>query len=322
MTNNPGSHDFTELDKNAKTPTYRKLLDWSREALLHPLGFPAGLEKVIKTGRLVPNPVTPPPDTCWMRSVTAWDEWLESTSFFFNKRCMVDYRKPDGTGHFQRYLVAIPEVENLITEEIINDFQCDIRLLKGMSSSKSEGYDISDINDLSLQRRPDLISPVTPEHLQEILSHGGLRYFSMRFAEYPWSERRYYWHNEDGSHHFSTARYLACCLQQPVTLTGTLYRYSVNMTMVSALCSKWRMFVIPKKELFGSFYESLKAFECPFASSELPENMHDSSKGAQELCIVWLERDNARSRAVANVLAKYSFPDFGTMLEGLARCNH
>ena len=78
-------------------------------------------------------------------------------------------------------------------------------------------------------------------------------------------------------------------------------------------------YVIPKEELFGSFYESMKAFESPFAWSALPENMHDPRTNGTELCIVWLERDNARASSAATVLARYGFPDFGEMLTGLAR---
>ncbi|ENY9349134.1 DUF6685 family protein (plasmid) [Klebsiella pneumoniae] len=250
---------------------------------------------------------------------TAWDTWLDPSSSYFARPYTLDYRKPDGTGHLEGLLITIPEAENLIQEEIIHDFQCDISLLKGMSSSKSESHDITDINDLAVLRSPGLTEPVTPEHLQKNMSHGGLRLDRMRFAEYPWSERRYYWHNDDGSHHFSAARYQAGRLQQPVPLTGALHRYSVNVQMVPALRNKWQMFVIPKEELFGSFYDSMKAFESPFAWSALPENMHDPRTSGTELCIIWLERDNARACAAANVLARYGFPDFGETLTGLAR---
>lgn len=319
MSNDSGLRGSFDISEIARAPAWRRVLDWSREELLHRLGQPAGLERVIKNGVLVPVPVTPPADTFWMRSVIAWDEWLETSTSFFARPYTLDYRKPDGTGHLEGHVIAIPEAENLIQEEIIQDFRCDISLLKGMSSSCSKCEDIRDINDLSVLLRPELAEPVTLEHLNENMSHGGLRLKSMLFAEYPWSERRYYWHNEDGSHHFSAARYQACCLQQPVSLTGTLYRYRVNAQMVPALRNKWQMYVIPKEELFGSFYESMKAFACPFAWSALPENMHDSMNGGTELCIVWLERANSRASAVASVLARSGFPDFTEQLAELVR---
>ncbi|MEW9722218.1 DUF6685 family protein [Escherichia coli] len=40
----------------------------------------------------------------------------------------------------------------------------------------------------------------------------------MRFAEYPWTERKLYWLNEGGSHHFAAARYQACRLGISVPL--------------------------------------------------------------------------------------------------------
>lgn len=227
--------------------------DWSREELLHRLGQPAGLERVIKTGVLVPCSITPPADTFWTRSLTAWDKWLDPSSSYFARPYTLDYRKPDGKGHLEGLLFTIPEAENLIQEEIIPDFQCDISLMKGMSSSKSLNHDIADINDLALLRSPEYVEPVTAEHLQKNMAHGGLRLDSMRFSDYPWTERRYYWHNEDGSHHFSAARHQSEVLQQPVSLTGTLSRYSVNTHMIPQLRNKWLMFVIPKEELFGSF---------------------------------------------------------------------
>lgn len=322
MTDNSVKRGSFEIPDIIRAPAWRRLLDWSRDELLHRLGQPAALERAIKTGILVPVPVTPPPDTLWTRSVIGWDEWLSSSSssFYFARPYTLDHRKPDGTGHLEGHIVSVPEAENLIQEEIIPDFQCDISLMKGMSSSKSLSHDIADINDLAVLRSPEFAEPVTPEHLQKNMSHGGLRLGSMRFAEYPWSERRYYWHNEDGSHHFSAARYQSCTLQHPVSLTGTLYRYSVNAQMIPALKQKWQLFVIPKEELFGSFYDSMKAFESPFAWSALPENMHDSVASGAELCIVWLERDNVKACSVASVLARYGFPDFGEILEDLAGC--
>lgn len=322
MTNNSVKRGSFELHEMARAPAWRRVLDWSREELLHRLGQPAGLERVIKTGILIPVPVTPPPDTLWTRSVIGWHNWLgsSSSSFYFARPYTLDQRKPDGAGYLEGHIVEVPEVENLIQKEIIPDFQCDISLMKGMSSSKSLDHDIADINDLALLRSPEYVEPLTAEHLQKNMAHGGLRLDSMRFSDYPWTERRYYWHNEDGSHHFSAARHQSEVLQQPVSLTGTLSRYSVNTHMIPQLRNKWLMFVIPKEELFGSFYDSMKAFESPFAWSALPENMHDSASSGTELCIVWLERDNARASSVSDVLARYGFPDFGEMLEELVGC--
>jgi len=268
---------------------------------LHRLGHPAALKNAVSKRIIVPFPITPPVDTFWTRSVVRWDTWLDASSSSFSfKPYLIDYR--------------VPEAENLICKETIENFHCDISLIKGISNSKAVDYDITDINDLSVRRRPDLVEPVTQEHLETNMDYGGLRLDRMRFAEYPWSERRYYWHNDDGSHHLSAARYQAGLLQQSVSLTGTLNRYIVNAQMATALRNKWHIFVIPKEELFGCFNDSMEAFECPFAWSALPENMHDPRTCGVELCIVWLERDNPKAGSVANVLATSGFPNFGEQL--------
>jgi len=309
-----------DIPQGIRPSVWRRVLQWAREDFRHRLGHPAMLERCIKTGLLVPSPVKLPADTFWTRSVTSWHTWLDSSSSAFGYRpYTLDYRKPGYDRRLECHSLAIPEAENLVRKEIIHDFSCDISAIKGISASKSFDHDIPDIDDFPQLRCPELAEPVTPEHLRKNMAHRELRLDRMRFAEYPWTERRFYWLNDGGSHHFGAARYQACRLNQAVTLTGTLYRYSVDVQMVRALRNIWRLFVIPKEELFGSFYDSLNAFECPFAWSALPANMHDSVASEVELCIVWLERDNSRANAVAGVLAASGFPDFGEMLTRLAR---
>ncbi|ENN8379024.1 hypothetical protein ACAX46_004504 [Providencia rettgeri] len=140
----------------------------------------------------------------------------------------------------------------------------------------------------------------------------------MRFAEYPWTERRFYWLNEGGSHHFGAARYQVCRLGIAVPLIGKLYRYSVNVRMVFALRQKWHLFDLPRDELFGSFFDAMDAFECPFGNSGLPKNMHDTKKSGVALKLVWLERGHPKADAVADVLSTENFPDFGKLLLKLA----
>ncbi len=77
-----------------------------------------------------------------------------------------------------------------------------------------------------------LASPVLPssaleEHLRENMRYWELILHRIRFAEYPWTQRKRYWLNEGGSHHFAAARYQACRLGIAVPLTGRLSRYSI-----------------------------------------------------------------------------------------------
>ncbi|VAL19135.1 Uncharacterised protein [Enterobacter kobei] len=86
------------------------------------------------------------------------------------------------------------------------------------------------------------------------------------------------WLNDGGSHHFGTARYQACRLDIAVPLIGRLCRYGVNVPMITALRQNCHLYAIPAYEIFGSFFDAMNAFECPFGHSELPRNMHDTEK--------------------------------------------
>ncbi|WP_367892899.1 DUF6685 family protein (plasmid) [Enterobacter asburiae] len=161
-------------------------------------------------------------------------------------------------------------------------------------------------------------NPWTEEHLRKNMGHWELRLDRMRFAEYPWAERRLYWLNDGGSHHFGAALYQACRLGITVPLTGRLCRYSANVPMITALRQKWHLYAIPADEIFGSFFDAMNAFECPFGHSELPRNMHDTEKTGVALRLAWLERGHPRASAVADVLSAAGFPDFGKQLNLLS----
>ncbi|BDO00200.1 MULTISPECIES: DUF6685 family protein [Enterobacteriaceae] len=180
-------------------------------------------------------------------------------------------------------------------------------------------HDLRDIDEFPVLRCRELAEPVTEEHLRKNMRHWELRLDRMLFAEYPWAERRLYWLNDGGSHHFGAARYQARRQGIAVPLTGRLCRYGVNVPMISAIRQQWHLFAIPADELFGCFFDAMNAFECPFGNSGLPRHMHDTDKSGVDLKLVWLERCHPRASAVADVLSAAGFPDFGKQLQQLAK---
>lgn len=301
-------------------PFWRRVTDSALDDFLHLVGYPAALKRAIATGRLSPKLLKAPPVTFWTRSVVKWHRWMESSPSSYRLRpYILDYRKPGYDRRLESHDLPVPEVEQLVREEVVLGFSCDITDIRGISASKSDEHDITDIDEFPMRRCPSFVEPVTADHLQENMRHRGIRLDQMRFADYPWTERRIYWLNEDGSHHLAAARYQARRLGSRVPLTGTLYRYHVDGQMIAALRNKWNMFLIPDKDLLGSFFDAMKDFECPFGNGELPGNMHDDTKISEKLCVIWLERGARKPDAVARVLAQAGFPDFGLQLESLAR---
>nr|WP_159466123.1 DUF6685 family protein [Scandinavium goeteborgense] len=320
MTDEFGRGPLRDLSTEGRISVWRKMSGWVREEVLHKMGRPAKLENFIASGRLSPHPITSPADTFWTRSVVYWEDWMEASSSSYNSRSYtLDYRKPGYERRLESHSLAVPEVKQLIHEDVIHDFTCDITDIRGISASKSGEHDIRDIDDFPLLRSPELAEPVTEEHLLENMRHAELRLDRMRFAEYPWTERRFYWWNDGGSHHFGSARYQACRLSIPILLTGKLYRYSVNTQMIAALRDKWHFFAIPAKEVFGSFFDAMNAFECPFGNSELPRHMHHTEKNGAALRLIWLDRNHPKATTVARVLSASGFPDFGARLAALAK---
>ncbi|WP_253299633.1 DUF6685 family protein [Citrobacter cronae] len=175
-----------------------------------------------------------------------WQDWMSfSLSSFHSRPWTIDYRKPGYQRRIESHSVAVPEVQQLISKENVPHFSCDITDIRGISASKSMDHDIRDIDEFPVLRCRELTEPVTEEHLRKNMRHWELRLDRMLFAEYPWAERRLYWPNDGGSHHFGAARYQACRLGIAVPLTGRLCRYGVNVPMISAIRQQWHLFAIP-----------------------------------------------------------------------------
>ncbi|MED0168972.1 hypothetical protein RCU48_08270 [Escherichia marmotae] len=308
-----------ELSDKTQPSVLRSIVGWGYEKIRHFLGRPGQLERAIASGELTPCSLKTPVDTLWARSVIYWQDWISPSWIPSDSRqCAIDFYKPGYCRGLERCPLVVPEVQNLISKEDIPHFSCDITDIQGISTSKSEEYDIGDIYEFPLLRCPGLVTPVNEEHLRENMQYWELRLHRMRFAEYPWTERKLYWLNEGGSHHFAAARYQACRLGISVPLTGRLSRFHVNMQMVSALCQQWHLFAIPADERLACFFRAMIAFECPFGNSELPRNMHNTIKSGVRLKLVWLERGHTKADIVADVLATAGFPDFGGQLKLLA----
>lgn len=319
MRNDTGIKKLTESSKKTGQPLWQRAAYWISEEVLHSLGRPARLKRIIASGQLIPYPIIAPADTFWLRSVVSWQDWMSlSVSAFHSRPWTLHYRRPGYLNRLESIPLAVPEVQQLIRKEYIPHFSCDITDIRGISASKSMEHDIYDIDEFPIMRCREMAEPVTEEHLKKNMCHWELRLDNMLFAEYPWAERRLYWLNDGGSHHFGAARYQARRLGIAVPLTGKLCRYSVNVQMISVLRNKWHLLVIPKDELFGIFFDAMEAFECAFGCSDLPPRMHDEDKSGVALKLIWLDRGNPRANAVASVLTRAGFPDFGKQLTQLA----
>lgn len=300
---------------------WKKIALYLYEDICHKLMRPQTLLRYIGDGSLYPVPLQPAQDTLWTRSVVRWEDWKgERLRFSGSAENGIDYRRPNGQrNRLEKDFLRIPELDSLIKKKTFENYRLNIDDVFGISASKSMTHDIKSIDDFPLLRCRDFVEPISIEHLRKNMSHGEIRLDDMRFSDFEWAKRRIHWHNAGGSHHFAAARYQAIRLGCRVTLSGKLNRYSVDSDCLFQLRNRWSMYLLPKHEVFGKFYESMAAFQCAFGQCELPRNLHNAQERDEQLTVIWLSKYDPKALAVTQVLDISGFADFGLILDALGK---
>lgn len=305
----------------SRNSIWRKIALYLYEDICHKLMRPQTLLRYIEDGSLSPVPLKPAQDTLWTRSVVRWEDWKgERLPFSSSIQNGIDYRCPNGQrNRLEKMFLGIPELNGLIKKETFENYRLNIDDICGISASKSMTHDIESIDDFPLIRCRELVEPLSIEHLQKNMAHGEIRLDDMRFSDFEWAKRRIHWHNAGGSHHFAAARHQAIRLGCRVTLSGKLTRYSVNNNCLFQLRNRWSMYLLPKREVFGKFYEAMAAFQCAFGQCELPRNLHNAMDKDEQLTVIWLSKDDPKALAVTQILDISGFTDFGLILDVLVK---
>lgn len=314
----------SQIDDNLFPPRlsiWKKISRFLYEDICHKLMRPQMLLRYIEEGSLRPIPLQHAPDTMWTRSVVRWEQWKgESKGYLISAGYGIDYRFPDGQrNRLEKEFLRIPELDTLIKKQKFKDHRVNIDDVCGISASKSMTHDIVNIDDFPLIRCREFVEPITLEHLHKNMAHGEIRLDDMHFSDFTWAARRIHWHNAGGSHHFASARHQAVRLNCPVPLTGTLTRYSVEKFSLLQLRKRWSMYLLPKRDVFGKFYESMTAFQCAFGQCELPRNLHNAKSNDEQLSIIWLSKDDPKAIAISHALEFGGFTDFGLILDALGK---
>lgn len=314
----------SKIDDDFYTPRHsiwKKVARYFYEDICHKLMRPQTLIRFIQEGSLRPIPLNPSQDTLWTRSVVRWEDWTgERERLSSCSESRIDYRWPNGQrNRLEMDFLRIPELERLVKKQTFDNSTLNIDDVSGISASKSMTHDIANIDDFPLIRCRELVEPITLEHLHKNMAHGEIRLDDMRFSDFAWAKRRIHWHNAGGSHHFAAARHQAVRLGCRVPLSGTLTRYSIDHDCRIQLRKQWSMYLLPKREVFGKFYEAMAAFQCAFGQSELPRNLHIAKDKNDQLTVIWLRKDELKAQAVSEVLALSGFTDFGHIIDALRK---
>ena len=150
-------------------------------------------------------------------------------------------------GHYSSISVDRPEIDVFGQSEIAASFSCDIQDVSGLLSSKNDLSNFECMDEWIQRASPELIAPVSATKLAENLAHRGVRVAghgdSDYFCRYAW-DGRLFLVNEDGSHHFAAARYIAKRIKSPVQLRAPLHTRSIRKQAVESLTRDFEIILL------------------------------------------------------------------------------
>lgn len=188
-------------------------------------------------------------------------------------------------------------------------FSCTLREVMGFANSKSDLASYSDLDALALDTAANLVQDTSPARLDENLSWTGVSLRRVRtvdrgsFFRCLW-DGRIFWLNDDGSHHFAAARYIAGQLGVDIELQARdLVTVSLHEANVQTMLNDWHLFAVDDffhgeevryaitESLLGLFWEGepmpprgpslfacLQAVKAPFFVVALPSGFNDRAR--------------------------------------------
>lgn len=251
--------------------------------------------------------------------VISWHRWGDS------KESPHDFQRPGevrcwrykrGSHDHESFMHHISAIENLCSEQKIENWECDIQDVEGLSASKSHLPDFPSLDELVMGSHARGMAE--PQQIDNI--HNNLAWHEVRichnpptdyFHKYTWNPRLYLI-NDGGSHHFSAARFIAGKLDVPVPLTSTLHTFSFNEQSVNDLVEEYEMFVMTLEDSKANcqFRDAMRNYAATYLLKRLPRPYSD-------YYAVLLPKNNRRSMKAATVFRNAGFTCLGAYFEGI-----
>jgi len=202
---------------------------------------------------------------------------------------------------------------NLVSEQITKNWVCDIRDVDALAAAKSCLEEYANLDDFAVRCCSPSCNETTEEAIERNMTHYEVRIdrpeSGDHFAVYEW-DRRLILCNAGGAHHFATARYIAGKTGTRRRLCGSLYRYSLDIALVSQLSDRYAIYAIDDAVCHG-LWPLLQQFESKFYCAALPWPFETANA-------LFLPKSNARSQRVSSLLTERRFFDLGEYLKMLS----
>ena len=280
------------------------IVDSVKEEFLHPARF----IRKIRNHSDLSSLLQIPPQTASSDLRIFWDTWYSCN--IYNKFTL-NFREKNALRH--KY---IPELENLVKVNRLENWQCDIRDIDCLAASKSNLRLFKTLDDFAKAISHSLIADISEESLHFNLQwENGRILDSPSFYCYQWDNNRIHLGNGGGSHHFSAARYLAHQLNKKIPIYGRLNKFYLDPSSVFSLLRQFDLYSVNSNDwLF--IVKECEHFEAPFGLYPAPQPYYDQT-------IIFLPRNNKRSLRISKLFKQVGIFDFGMfLLESLNNQEH
>lgn len=247
-----------------------------------------------------------------LSSVTRWHDWQDIDSYYSHCSYGVAKGWVYKNRRYQFRELRLDEFKFFGICETIENWECEIQDITGLSASKSELRNFSSLDEMVETNSKEMIFPINHEKLEQNLNWREVRIFHKNSSDslvtHAW-DKRIFLANSGGSHHFASARYQAKRLNKKIPIKGKLKSYRINENSVDSLIKQFEMFVIPNHHDFThNFHELMEFFKVDYFIRYLPEPYKHN------YCVLLLPRGNKYSMKTAEILKKNKLFNFGLFL--------
>lgn len=273
-------------------------------SLIEDFGYPYSLKELLKqhVGALQID-LTPKRDVNHYGTIR-WNEWSNSVTYdsYRGRRGEVkEWRYAHG--HYDLNYVIIDDLNRLFRQSVTKEWKCDIRDITAVSFSKAKLECYETLDHFAEERCREYIGDVSIAGLRKNLSHYGIRILQENsddyLIKYEW-DRRLFWVNADGSHHFSAARYIAGELGVPVDIKSKLVEYKIDRSALRNLALRYEAFVLSDQcDRFSvGFHHFMRQFKASYIKKRMLSPYEHSF-------VILLPVEERRSMKVAEVLREH-----------------
>lgn len=281
-------------------PTWRRWLGSPDPRALARIRAWRNLQRAVDGGSAGVAPSPP-----WQAAVGIFDEsrvaWEHLNDL--DDAAIFQGRVRNASGRISRATCTCP-FGNLVQIDTLDDFECDISDVEGISASKSASISFKDIQEFGRYFNEYKRATLDEHGLAVMLRHQEIRIIHRpgfdSFHLSMW-DGRLFLGNHGGSHHFAGASYIAQHIGRPVPLRGRLHIKRLNVEAWSWLLEKFHVLFTCAEALRWVAGDAAELVDA-FYALDLPPRVGDGR-------LMLIPREHEASAALSDLLCEGAAKD-------------